>query len=192
MNYAARNNIADADNISIGILAPDGRDGMVQHAAQFVEAGVPFIFDPGQGMPMFDGDDLKHFIDQATWVTANDYESELMQERTGWSAEEIAGRVDALIVTRGGEGSVIYSSSGVVEIPTAPATSITDPTGCGDAYRAGLLYGLMNELGWDTTGRIASLCGTIKIESAGTQNHSFTRDSFAARYAEAFGQPLNW
>ncbi len=192
MNYAAQNNIADATGVSIGIIAPDGRDGMLQHASQFVDADVPFIFDPGQGMPMFDGDDLKSFIEKSTWVTVNDYESELMQERTGWRAEEIAERVDALIVTRGSEGSQIYTSDGVTEIPTAATSSIVDPTGCGDAYRAGLLYGLMHDLGWETTGRIASLCGAIKIESAGTQNHSFTRDSFAARYAQAFGQALNW
>ena len=192
MNYAARNNIADAAGVSIGIIAPDGRDGMLQHARQFVDANVPFIFDPGQGMPMFDGDDLKHFIEQASWVTVNDYESELMQERTGWRAAEIAEQVKAMIVTRGGEGSLIYTNNGVTEIPTAATNSIVDPTGCGDAYRAGLLYGLMHDLGWETTGRIASLCGAIKIESAGTQNHSFTRDSFAARYAGAFGQPLNW
>lgn len=192
MNHAARNNIADTTNVSIGIIAPDGHDAMLQHATQCVEAGVPFIFDPGQGMPMFDGADLKHFIEQATWVTVNDYESELMQERTGWNAEEIAQHVQALIITRGGDGSAIYSSDGVVEIPTASASSIVDPTGCGDAYRAGLLYGLMQDLGWEVTGRIASLCGAIKIENAGTQNHTFTRETFATRYAESFGQALIW
>lgn len=192
MNYAAQNNVADVDNVSIGIIAPDGRDGMVQHAQQFVDIGVPFIFDPGQGMPMFDCEDLKRFIEQSTWVTVNDYEAELMQERTGWGAAEIAQRVDALVVTCGGEGSRIYVNDGVIEIPNAVASPILDPTGCGDAYRAGLLYGLMHDLEWETTGRIASLCGAIKIESAGTQNHSFTRESFATRYSEAFGQVLDW
>ncbi len=192
MNHAAVNNIADANNVSIGIIAPDGRDAMLQHATQCAAAEVPFIFDPGQGMPMFDGADLKHFIEQATWVTVNDYESELMQERTGWNAEEIAQHVQALIVTRGGDGSVIYSSDGVNEIPTASVSSIVDPTGCGDAYRAGLLYGLMHDLGWEVTGRIASLCGAIKIENAGTQNHTFTRETFAARYSASFGQTLAW
>jgi adenosine kinase len=191
MNHAAINNVADAKS-TIGIVAPDGRDGMVQHAEQFVTAGVPFIFDPGQGMPMFDGADLKRFIEQATWVTVNDYESELMQERTGWTAAEIAGQVEALIVTLGGDGSMIYTSDGVIEIPTASTQAVVDPTGCGDAYRAGLLYGLMNDLSWESSGRMASLCGAIKIESAGTQNHSFTLDAFAARYAETFGQRLNW
>lgn len=192
MNFAARNNINDAAGVSIGIIAPDGRDGMVEHAAQFASAGIPFIFDPGQGMPMFDGGDLKQFIGQATWVTVNDYESELMQDRTGMSTAEIAAQVQALIVTRGGEGSTIYREGTQIAIPSAAVDTVVDPTGCGDAYRAGLLYGLMNDLDWETTGRIASLCGAIKIESAGTQNHSFTRDAFAARYADAFGKTLTW
>ncbi|MGR9090900.1 MAG: carbohydrate kinase family protein [Gammaproteobacteria bacterium] len=192
MNFAARNKINDAAGVSIGIIAPDGRDGMIEHAAQFRSAGVPFIFDPGQGMPMFDGNDLKHFIEQATWVTVNDYESELMQDRTGMSAEEIARHVDALIVTRGGEGSTIFRDGSTIDIPRAAVRAIVDPTGCGDAYRAGLLYGLMNDLDWEETGRIASLCGAIKIENAGTQNHTFTRESFAARYAETFGRTLDW
>lgn len=192
MNFAARNNINDAAGVSIGIIAPDGRDGMIEHAAQFASAGIPFIFDPGQGMPMFDGDDLKHFIDQATWVTVNDYESELMQDRTGMSAAEIAAGVEALIVTRGGEGSTIFCAGSQIEIPSAAVDAVVDPTGCGDAYRAGLLYGLMNDLDWETTGRIASLCGAIKIENAGTQNHAFSRESFAARYATTFGRKLTW
>jgi adenosine kinase len=192
MNHAAVNSVADASDTSIGIIAPDGRDGMVAHAEQFVAAGVPFIFDPGQGMPMFDGADLKRFIAQATWVTVNDYESELMQERKGWKADKIARHVDALIVTRGGDGSVIYTDAGTLAIPTAPVDAVVDPTGCGDAYRAGLLYGLMNDLGWETAGRVASLCGAFKIEHEGTQNHAFTRDTFAARYAEAFGRELVW
>ena len=192
MDHAAVNSITDANGISVGIVAPDGRDGMVQHAEQFVEAGVPFIFDPGQGMPMFDGSDLKRFIEQATWVSVNDYEAALMQERTGWKAAEIAAHVDALIVTRGGDGSMIYTAGGAIEVPAAPVCAIVDPTGCGDAYRAGLLYGLMHELGWETTGRVASLCGAIKIEKAGTQNHIFSREDFAMRYLEAFGQTLCW
>ena len=192
MNFAASNKIDDAAGVTIGIIAPDGRDGMIEHAAQFARAGIPFIFDPGQGMPMFDGSDLKRFIEQATWVTVNDYESELMQDRTGMSAAAIAGQVDALIVTRGGEGSTIFRDGSEIEIPSAAVDAVVDPTGCGDAYRAGLLYGLMHDLDWETTGRIASLCGAIKIEHAGTQNHSFTRESFASRYAETFGSPLTW
>jgi adenosine kinase len=165
---------------------------MIEHARQFVDAGIPFIFDPGQGLPMFNGDDLKQFIMQASYVTVNDYESELMQERTGWTLAEISEHVQALVVTRGGEGSVVYRNHGTLEIPAAKPAQLRDPTGCGDAYRAGLLYGLMHGLDWSVTGRIASLMGAIKIEHAGTQNHRFTRMAFAARYAREFGTELNW
>ena len=192
MNYSASNKVADAGPVELGIIAPDGRDGMLAHARQMHEAGIPFIFDPGQGMPMFDGNDLKALIDIASWVTVNDYESQLMQERTGLSPEAIAERVQACIVTRGGEGSNIYTREGRIDIPTAKPVSLTDPTGCGDSYRAGLLYGLVHKLPWETTGRIASLLGAIKIAHAGTQNHAFTRDEFAARYATEFGAPLIW
>ncbi|MDA0823198.1 MAG: carbohydrate kinase family protein [Proteobacteria bacterium] len=192
MNHATVNKVADAKDVSIGLISPDGRDAMLQHAEQFADLGVPFVFDPGQGLPMFDGNDLKHFIELATWVTVNDYESELMQERTGWSAQDIAAHVEALVVTLGSEGSMIHTKDGALTIPTASVADVVDPTGCGDAYRAGLLYGLMNNLAWEVTGRIASLCGAIKIESAGTQNHTFTRESFAARYAKTFSETLVW
>ena len=192
MEQSVVNNVADAGTVEIGIVAPDGRDGMIQHAEQMAAAGVPFIFDPGQGMPMFDGADLLRFIEAATWVTVNDYESELMQERTGLSPGEIAKRVAALIVTRGGEGSHIYTDSRRLEIPAAEPEAVKDPTGCGDAYRAGLLYGLMRDLPWPTIGRIASLLGAIKIEHAGTQNHRVTRDEFGVRYEAAFGMTLGW
>lgn len=166
MEHAALNAVADAGKVSIGIIAPDGRDGMIEHARQLHEAGIPFIFDPGQGMPMFDGDDLAAFIEAATWVTVNDYESELMQQRTGWSVAEIAARVEAFVVTRGAEGSRVHRGSGCLEIPAASAAQVVDPTGCGDAYRAGLLYGLMHDMPWEVTGRIAALLGAIKIEHA--------------------------
>ncbi len=192
MEQSHENKITDAQGITLGIIAPDGRQGMIEHAAQFKAANIPFIFDPGQGMPMFNGDDLKAFIAQATWVTVNDYESQLMQERTGWTLEEISRHVEALIVTRGGEGSWIYTRDGRLEIPAAKPAAIIDPTGCGDAYRAGLLYGLMQKLDWQVTGRIAALLGTIKIAHAGTQNHRFTRDEFAQQYQYAFGKPLVW
>jgi adenosine kinase len=190
MSVSHQNSIADVAGATIGIVAPDGRDGMVNHAAQFVAAGVPFIFDPGQGMPMFNGDDLRAFIDQTTWVTVNDYEWHLMQERTGWGPREVIERVEALIVTLGGEGSQIHTKSGRIDIPLAKAAQVADPTGCGDAYRAGLLYGLMNKLDWETTGRIASLLGAIKIEQPGTQNHRFDRAGFEARFKESFNRTL--
>jgi adenosine kinase len=192
MNHAENNTVAEAAGATIGIISPDGRDGMVAHAEQMHEAGIPFIFDPGQGMPMFDGADLLKFIDAATWVTVNDYEAELMQERTGLSAAEIATRVTALIVTRGDQGSHIYSAGKRLEIPAAKPAQVTDPTGCGDAYRAGLLYGLINDLPWATTGRIASLLGAIKIEHGGTQNHRIERDEFAARFQRDFDAALEW
>jgi adenosine kinase len=191
MDFAHEVQVSDARGVRLGIISPDGRQGMIDHADQFVEAGIPFIFDPGQAMPLFTGDDFKRFIEQATWVCVNDYESQLLQDRTGWSPHEIAGRVEALIVTRGGEGSHIYLEGHRIDIPTAPVSSIVDPTGCGDAFRGGLLYGLLNSLDWETTGRIAALMGAIKIEQHGTQNHRFSLDSFRDRYCAAFGQTLN-
>ena len=190
MNAAHENKVADADGITVGIVAPDGRDGMIQHAAQFAEAGIPFIFDPGQGLPMFNGDDLKAFIEQADWVTVNDYEWQLMRERTGWDEHDVCERVKALIVTRGGAGSEIHLPDGGISIPSAKAKRVVDPTGCGDAYRAGILHGLMHELDWETTGRIASLLGAIKIEYEGTQKHRFTPNEFEERYRESFGTKL--
>jgi len=192
MEYAHINRVADAkdDNITVGIVSPDGHDGMVEHATEFVEAGIPFIFDPGQGMPMFDADELKTFVDQATWISMNDYEWGLLQERTGYSVADIVAKTKALIVTRGGEGAGIYTGDAEIAIPVAPISEVKDPTGCGDAFRAGLLFGLMNELDWETTGRIASLLGAIKIEQHGTQNHEFDRAAFEARFKESFGRDI--
>jgi len=190
MSFAHENKVSDAEGATLGIVSPDGRDGMIQHAAQFAEADVPFIFDPGQGMPMFNGEELMRFVDQATWVTLNDYEAQLMQERTGRSLEELAEQVEALIVTRGGEGSRIYAGTDRFDIPTAPVAGIKDPTGCGDAYRAGLLYGLLKKLDWEVTGRVAALMGAIKIECHGTQNHHVDLAQFADRFREAFAMEL--
>jgi adenosine kinase len=177
----------DRDDITIGIVSPDGKDGMLLHAEQFAELGIPFIFDPGQGMPMFNGEELVKFLDQATWAIVNDYESELLQQRTGLTLAQIADRVEALVVTLGAQGSKIYTHGQCLAIPAAKAKALLDPTGCGDAYRAGLLYGLMNEFDWDMTGRIASLMGAIKIEHNGTQNHALDMDAFKERYHESFG-----
>jgi adenosine kinase len=187
MDLAHEVQVSDAEGVTLGIVSPDGRQGMIDHAEQFAEAGIPFIFDPGQAMPLFNKDDFRTFIEQATWICVNDYESQLLQERTGWSPHEIAEKVDALIVTRGGKGSYIYASDdGRIEIPPAAVKGVVDPTGCGDAYRGGLLYGLMNGLDWEVTGRIAALMGAIKIEHHGTQNHSFTMDEFRKRYRNSF------
>jgi adenosine kinase len=178
------------DGISIGVIAPDSREGMLQHAEQFKAANIPFIFDPGQAMPLFEGEDFKRFITISDWLAVNDYEWALLQERTGWSAADVCKHVKALIVTKGAEGSDIYANGRVHHIPCAKATQVIDPTGCGDAYRAGLIYGILRGLDWDTTGRIASLMGAIKIAVRGTQNHTFTQAEFAQKYAEAFGTSL--
>ena len=187
MGESHRNSVADVEAVDIGIVAPDGREGMLQHAREFAGAGVPFIFDPGQGMPLFDRGELLDFIEQATWITVNDYEIEMLQARTELSAGDIAKRVEALIVTRGGKGSSIYTGGHRIDIPAVTPAAVNDPTGCGDAYRAGLLYGLLHELDWPTTGRIAALLGALKIEHHGTQNHHFTPDDFLRRYEAEFG-----
>jgi len=187
MQHAHVNTVSAAGGIALGIVAPDGRDGMLQHAAQFAAAGIPFVFDPGQGLPMFDGEALRAFIGQATWVAVNDYEWQLLQQRCGWGASEITARVEALIVTRGAEGSVIHCGGREHAIPAARPRRVVDPTGCGDAYRAGLLHGLLHGLDWEATGRIASLMGALKIEARGTQNHRFTPQELAQRYRESFG-----
>jgi adenosine kinase len=163
---------------------------MIAHAAEFAERKIPFIFDPGQGLILFNGEELLRLLDQASWVTVNDYEAGLLEDRTGLALGELAARVEALIVTRGADGSRIHTQGRVIDIPAAKPRAIKDPTGCGDAFRAGLLYGLGKGLDWDTTGRIASLMGTIKIEQPGTQNHRFTRAEFGTRFREAFGGDL--
>ncbi|MFO1386838.1 MAG: carbohydrate kinase family protein [Chitinivorax sp.] len=190
MSQSHENKVSDVPKVSLGIVAPDGRDGMLQHAQQFRDASIPFIFDPGQGLPMFNGEDLLKFVDIADYVTVNDYEAQLLQERTGLSLEQIAAKVKALIVTRGGEGSQIFSDGKLIEIPCVKASELVDPTGCGDAYRAGLLYGIQNGMDWQTTGRLASLLGSIKIASRGGQNHQISRELVADNYHQAFGQNL--
>ena len=190
MSFAHELHVPTDGSISIGIVSPDGRDGMISHAEEFEAANIPFIFDPGQGLPMFDGDALLRFIDQATYLSVNDYEAQLMQERTGLSLKEMASRVEALIVTLGAEGSEIYHRGEKIQIPVAKVSEIADPTGCGDAYRSGLLYGLMHDLDWSTIGRIAALMGAIKIEQPGTQNHHFEKDQFEVRFQKTFGQMI--
>jgi len=179
--------VKNVAGVKLAIIAPDSRDAMLQHANEFTEAGVPFIFDPGQAMPLFNGEDFRHFIKRAQYVCANDYESAMLSERTGWSAAEIASHVKAYIVTQGGDGSTWYVGNTETVIPCAKAKQVIDPTGCGDAYRAGLIFGLLNGFDIPTVGRIASLAGTIKIEHAGPQNHVYTPTEFADRFAAEFG-----
>ena len=190
MNHSHLNRVSDSSGVKFGVVAPDGREGMLAHAEQFAAAGVPFMFDPGQGLPMFGGEELRAFIERAAWVAVNDYEASLLAERAGWSLEQIAARVRALIVTRGAEGSWIFAAGERLEIPVATAERVLDPTGCGDAYRAGLLFGLARGLEWATTGRIAALLAAIKIAHHGTQEHRCSPDEFRQRFRAAFGYDL--
>ena len=186
MSFSHLNKV-DRSRTSLGIVAPDGREGMMQHARDFAAAGVPFIFDPGQGLPMFSGDELLDFIGLADYACFNDYEAKLLCDRTGRSLEQLAGEVKGLIVTRRGEGSEIYSAGQRHDIPCVEADAVVDPTGCGDAYRAGLLYGIANGMDWPTTGRLAAVMGAIKIAHRGGQNHQPGREEIAARFQRAFG-----
>jgi adenosine kinase len=186
MSESHQNKIGDADGVTIGIVSPDGREGMLEHARQFHELNIPFIFDPGQGMPMFSGEELITFLEQATWLTVNDYEMQMLLDKTGLTPVEVANKVEALIVTLGSKGSEIVTLDDTFIIPAVITDKLLDPTGCGDAFRSGLLYGLMNDLGWEVTGRIASLLGSIKIEHHGTQNHHFTQGEFRQRFESVF------
>ena len=188
MQHSHANRVNEARDIVLGVVAPDGRSGMIEHAAQFAAAGIPFVFDPGQGLPMFGTEELQRFISQARWVTVNEYEWQLVQQKSGWGVSELLQRVEALVVTHGAGGSTIYTREGEIAIAAAPAREVVDPTGCGDAYRAGLIHGLLHGLDWQATGQIASLMGAIKVESRGTQNHRFTRGEFAQRMAAAFAR----
>jgi adenosine kinase len=190
MNYSHLNRVTDSTGVKLGIVSPDGRQGMLEHAEQFAAAGVPFVFDPGQGLPMFGQLELRQFIERASWVAVNDYEASLLSERSGWSLEAIATQVRALIVTRGADGSWIFADGQRREIPVATATRVADPTGCGDAYRAGLLFGLARGFDWHTTGRVAALLAAIKIEQHGTQQHRCSPDEFHDRFKAAFGYSL--
>jgi adenosine kinase len=187
MNRAHEQALPKDTDAEIGIVAPDGKDAMIRRAEEFNAAGIPFIFDPGQGLPMFDATELERFMEQATWLAMNDYESGVFREKTRLSLEDMASEVKALIVTRGKEGSVVYADESEVHIPAVITDAALDPTGCGDAYRAGLLHGIAHGYDWEITGRIASLAGSIKVASRGTQNHLFTPDEFAARFEAAFG-----
>ena len=190
MMRSFENKVADVADVGFGIVGPDGYDAMLQNSRDFAELGIPFIFDPGQAMPLFNGKELSTMIEQATYVTVNDYESSLLQERTGWNEKQIAERVEGYLITRGPTGSEIHTKSGMMQIPAANAMRVVDPTGCGDAYRAGLIYGLMNGMDLATTGRIASLMGALKIENLGPQNQRFTFTEFAEQFRQQFGYAL--
>jgi adenosine kinase len=186
MNASHENRVGDVDDIALGIVAPDGRDGMRTHVEQFAGAGIPFVFDPGQGLPLFSGPELVEMIDAATFVAVNDYEGRLLAERTGLPLEAIAGRVEALIVTQGADGSRIHADGRELVLPAVRPASLVDPTGCGDAYRAGILYGIVNGWPWERTGRLAAVLGSLKIGSRGGQNHAIDRDAVATLFYEHF------
>jgi len=191
MTFSHLNKVEHARSATLGIVAPDGREGMMQHARDFAAAGVPFIFDPGQGLPMFNGDELLDFMKLADYACFNDYEAKLLSDRTGRSLDQLAGEVTALIVTRGAQGSHIYADGQCHDIPCVEADQIRDPTGCGDAYRSGLLYGIANGYDWLTSGRLAAVMGAIKIAHRGGQSHQPSREEIAKRYQRAFGA-LPW
>ena len=190
MNFSHLNSVKDSRDIRLGIVAPDGRDGMMQHAREFHEAGIPFVFDPGQGLPMYSGEELLDFIDKADYIAVNDYEGEMLQDRTGRNLESLAENAKALIITLGAQGSLIYAGGKKYQIPCVKPQAIIDPTGCGDAYRAGLLYGIVNDFDWQTTGQLGSLIGSLKISQRGGQNHQFSREEIDQYYFESFGSRL--
>ncbi len=187
MGNSHHNKISEAGDVKLAIVAPDGRDGMIEHARDCAAAKIPFIFDPGQGLPMFSGPELIDFIELATYVAVNDYEAELLTERTGLSLPEISQRVSALVVTRGEQGAEIFTADGRFDIPVVRVDQVIDPTGCGDAFRAGMLFGLTRGMDWMTIGRLASLMGAIKIASQGGQNHAPTRDAIEDHFHKEFG-----
>jgi adenosine kinase len=196
MNHSHLNRVADCTknlgtgSSHFGIVAPDGRIGMWEHCHQFAETGIPFIFDPGQGLPMFNGQELLELVKLASFVAVNDYEGEMLCQRTGLSLEQLAKEVKALIVTKGAHGAEIYADGKNFAIPAVKPEKIVDPTGCGDAFRGGLLYGLENNIDWESTGRLASLMGSIKIAHQGPQNHQLTRAEIFERFQKAFGYQL--
>ena len=191
MMRSHENHVKDVPGVEFGIVSPDGREGMLQNAREFAEAGIPFIFDPGQAMPLFNGEELREFIDLADYIAVNDYESNLLQERTGWNEEQIASRVKAYVATRGPKGACIRADGKLHEAPPAHERRVTDPTGCGDAFRAGLIHGIIRGHDWGTIGRIGNLMGALKVEHHGTQNQRFSYDEFAAQFREQFGYALD-
>ena len=190
MMRSYENHVRDVPGVSFGIVSPDGREGMIQNAREFAEAGIPFIFDPGQAMPLFNGQELRDFIELADYVTVNDYESNLLQERTGWNEKEIVKRVKAYICTRGPLGAQIHTPEKSHDVPPAHERRVTDPTGCGDAFRAGLIFGIEKGYDWLTIGRIGNLMGALKVEHPGTQNQRFDYDDFAEQFKQQFGYAL--
>jgi adenosine kinase len=187
MNHSHENRIGRDLGARLAIVAPDGRDGMVAHVDELSAARIPFMFDPGQGLPMFDGPELLAMIDAASYLAVNDYEGRMLVEKTGRPIEELAGMVDALVMTKGASGSTIYAKGKRHDIPSVKPTEVVDPTGCGDAYRAGLLHGIASGFDWPVVGRLASVMGAIKVAARGGQNHRPTRAQIGELYRRSFG-----
>jgi adenosine kinase len=187
MNYSHENRVSAALGAGLAIISPDGKEGMLRHARECAAARVPFVFDPGQGLPMFTGEELMEMVRLADVLAVNDYEGRMLAEKTGRALESLAAELRALIVTLGAQGSVIHAGGRRIEIPAVVPDAVADPTGCGDAYRAGILYGMAHGWDWEKTGRLASVMGAIKIAHRGAQNHRPTRGEIAERYRRAFG-----
>ncbi|MGE5094487.1 MAG: carbohydrate kinase family protein [Betaproteobacteria bacterium] len=190
MSFAHLNRVDDAPGAKLGIVSPDGRQGMIEHCRDFAAQGIPYVFDPGQGLPMFSGDDLKQLMKGAAALTVNDYEARVVEQRTGLSVEEIAGQIGAVIVTRGAEGSSVYTRDGRIDVHAVEPTRVEDPTGCGDAYRSGLLYGMARRWEWRRSARLASVMGCLKIAHRGGQNHRPQRNQIVEMLGEAYGEAL--
>ncbi len=175
MSHAHETPVPENAGIELGIVAPDGRDAMISHAAQLSAAGIPFVFDPGQGLPMFNGDELRRFIEQASWVAVNDYEAKMLSERTGWTLNEVASRVRGMVVTLAEHGCDVYANGQVVRVEGQSASEVIDPTGCGDAFRAALLHGLLNGWPLEKCADLGNRMGATKIASRGGQNYTFSQ-----------------
>jgi len=190
MGSSHENRVADAAGATLGIVSPDGRQGMQEHARGFADAGIPFILDPGQGLPLFSGDDLMRMLRGAKALTVNDYEARMIEEKTGRDTKALAASVEAIVVTRGAEGSTVFTGGQQIQVPSVKAEGLVDPTGCGDAYRAGLLHGLARGWDWGKCARLASVMGSIKIAHRGGQNHAPSRAEIESKYRAAFGEAL--
>lgn len=179
----------DANGIELALIGPDSLAGILQHADDCAALGVPILFDPGQSIPIIDADNMRGLIDKATWLVVNSYEFEAILQKTGMSLAEVREQLNALIVTQGGDGAMIYTAETDINIAPIPVKAV-DTVGAGDAYRAGLIYGLLNQLDWKTTGQIAGLCGAYKVEVHGPQNYDYTQAEFATRYESVFGEAI--
>ncbi len=187
MNFSHQNHISDTLGAGIAIVGPDGKDGMLQHARECAAHGIAFLFDPGQGLPMFTREELLEMVRLADFLAVNDYEGKLLEEKTGQSLEALARELKALVATMGARGSIVFTGGKRHEIPCVKADTVIDPTGCGDAYRAGLLYGISRDWDWPSTGRLGSVMGAIKIAQRGAQNHKAQRGGIETRFKQAFG-----